>query len=274
VTLNKAKSLLKLKKEGEVPYSSFSKKMIKDLYNDDLIIIKQLNRSQKKIIKKESFDKRYSEDYLIDFIDAKSNLDLMKLNEDTKAKKIENFNFIINGKCLIKLNENIVQLPISSGVYLTVDYFPIIEDNVTIIIVENLKNMKYINYHFIKSENIIYIYRSNTKIKEFLEKYDKNKIYYFGDFDLAGLKIYLSEFYLINKNIEFIIPENIFSLISKFGNEKLFYKQRIYIDFFKKEIYLDFLKNNIKFKELINFIIKEKKVLEQEYFLKIKELKC
>ncbi|GHT75088.1 hypothetical protein AGMMS50262_09440 [Bacteroidia bacterium] len=88
-----------------------------------------------------------------------------------------------------------------------------------------------------------------------------NKYLHFGDFDFAGIGIYLNEYkkHLGNK-ASFFIPENIEQILEIYGNKELYNNQKIN---FNEE---NLTEENLK--QLIPLIHKYKKGLEQEIFIK------
>jgi len=87
----------------------------------------------------------------------------------------------------------------------------------------------------------------------------ENRLIYFGDFDLAGIGIYLNEIKVRNNNIELFIPKDIEELLNKFGSSKLYKKH------YSK--YKNLKSSDKTIQNLIDTIHKEQKSLEQEWFL-------
>lgn len=88
-----------------------------------------------------------------------------------------------------------------------------------------------------------------------------NNYLHFGDFDFAGIGIYLNEFKkYISEKSAFFVPENIEELIRKNGNRKLYNEHKI--NFNPKAIKED---NLLK---LIEVLHKYRKGLEQEILIK------
>ena len=87
-----------------------------------------------------------------------------------------------------------------------------------------------------------------------------NSYLHFGDFDIAGIGIYLNEYkkHLSGKSI-FFIPENIKSALRKNGNRERFDNQKI-------NFRIDSIQES-KVLDLIELIKKEKKGLDQEYYI-------
>jgi hypothetical protein len=87
-----------------------------------------------------------------------------------------------------------------------------------------------------------------------------NNYLHFGDFDFAGIGIYLNEYkkYLADR-ATFFIPENIESFIPEYGNKDLYDKQKI--NFEIQSI------SETELLHLLEIIGKYKKGLEQEIFI-------
>ncbi len=87
-----------------------------------------------------------------------------------------------------------------------------------------------------------------------------NNYLHFGDFDFAGIGIYLNEFKkYINDRANIFIPDNIDSLIKNSGNKKRYDEQKINFDISKIK------EENLL--ELIASIHNHKKGLDQEIFI-------
>lgn len=86
----------------------------------------------------------------------------------------------------------------------------------------------------------------------------ENEYIHFGDYDLAGINIYLNKVLprlLKSKKYSMFIPHNIEQLIEQYGNSELYEKQKQYKDLFS---------DDIKVNNLVKLITKFKKGLEQE----------
>ena len=108
----------------------------------------------------------------------------------------------------------------------------ILPDNVTVIVVENVEclyNLRWIPNVDLRDEDGPYVVLCRFPICEeaklWLESLP-NRILYFGDFDLAGIRIYETEFKRRLRNrISFILPGDIEGRIRKHGNPALYTKQ-------------------------------------------------
>ena len=88
-----------------------------------------------------------------------------------------------------------------------------------------------------------------------------NNYLHFGDFDIAGIGIYLNEYKKhLSKKASFFIPENIKNDIREKGNRKRYDEQKI-----------NFNINSIEeasLLDLVQIINTENKGLDQEYFIR------
>jgi hypothetical protein len=86
----------------------------------------------------------------------------------------------------------------------------------------------------------------------------ENEYIHFGDYDLAGVNIYLNKVLprlKKSKKYSFFMPNNIEQLIEKHGNSKLYEKQKQY---------KNLLSNDVEVNKLVEIIRKFKKGFEQE----------
>jgi hypothetical protein len=87
-----------------------------------------------------------------------------------------------------------------------------------------------------------------------------NDYLHFGDFDIAGIGIFLNEYKKhLQKKATFFIPENIRSILRENGNRERFNKQKA--NFKIEEI------EEKQILDLIKIINTEKKGLDQEFFI-------
>ncbi|MEA3354779.1 MAG: hypothetical protein U9Q33_13285 [Campylobacterota bacterium] len=248
------KTLLKLKEFGELNYSQVAKPLIDELKNESLIDIKTISKKRKKVVVKDQFYKVYSDIENIE--QSTTRAQLVKTLADTKVKKISpQDGLYINGKCTIEA----IELPLFNNSALFLKDIPKIEDDILVVCVENFENLIYFKSQlkYFQDDNILFVYR-NSAMLEFIESI-KNKIIYFGDFDLAGIFIFETQILSKNNNIEFFIPKDIEEIIIKHGSKELYKKQ------YNK--YRDIKSKEENLQNLINIINKNQKVIEQEYFI-------
>jgi len=251
------KTLLKLKEYGELNYSTVPKTLITLLKDEMLIDIITLSSKRKRVVVKEQFYKVYKD--IENIYDATTRKELIHANTHTKAKAIApQDGLYINGNCEI---EN-VKLPLFNNSAIFLKEFPKISKDILIIGVENFENLVYFQSQvkFFQNKNILFVYRNSSMLRWFESfKNLENEIIYFGDFDLAGVDIYLNEILPRNKNISFYIPKNIEKLIEQHGTNELYKNQ---LNRYKN------ISSTIKsIQNLIDTIHKNQKGLEQEFFI-------
>lgn len=247
-------ALLKLKNEKKLNYSQVPKTLLNELLDEGLIEIKTISGNKKKVLTKELFFTVYNNLEAIQ--DSNTRAQLIQAKTDTKQKKISPMDGLyVNGRCSIEG----LKLPLFNKSALFFKELPKIDKEILVIGVENFENLIYFEKQlsYFRDNEILFVYR-NQKMLEFLENIENN-IIYFSDFDLAGINIFLSEIKPRNSKIELFIPHNINLLISEYGSKKLYAKQ---LNRYKNTKSEDKTINN-----LISFIHKEQKVLEQEFFI-------
>lgn len=141
-----------------------------------------------------------------------------------------------------------------------------IEKSATVVVVENSENFKLIHKQRYLFENIkpVFVLRfANSKaISKWINKIENNYLHY-GDFDLKGIHIYLTEFkekIQEKRKCSFFIPVNIEKMISEKGNSNRYYNQ---IENLKN---FDFTTHK-EVMTLVDIIEKYKKGLDQEYLI-------
>lgn len=131
------------------------------------------------------------------------------------------------------------------------------EQNVTIVGIENPENFRFINKqkHFFKDIKPLFVSRYPQNQSKDLIKWLQsipNKYLHFGDFDFAGIGIYLNEFKkYISGKATFFVPNDIDNLISKYGSKERYNQQKINFatDTIQEEKLLHLIKTIHKFKK-------------------------
>lgn len=147
-----------------------------------------------------------------------------------------------------------------------------IPQDITIVGIENPENFRHIEKQKYLFRNIKPLFVSRypqSQSKDLLRWLQSipNRYLHFGDFDFAGIGIYLNEYKKhLGDKTAFFVPENIDILINKYGNKNLYDIQKINfnIDEIEEEHLL----------RLINSIHKYKKGLEQEILRNEKIITC
>jgi hypothetical protein len=188
---------------------------------------------------------------------------IQKYNNNTKAKiskslhglyvsSLEKLDIILN-------SENISILP-NDGLgyfFFASQKVELFEDTV-VVGVENYQVVwfakRYAN--FFKQENVLFVVTTPYMLEWISDL--ENEYIHFGDFDLAGVNIYLNKVVprlLKSKKYSMFIPSNIEELIEKHGNTQLYESQKQYKDLHSKSDEVN---------DLIKIINKFKKGFEQE----------
>lgn len=196
--------------------------------------------------------------------------DLVSVSSNSKLVKVRTFKgFLINCYSPIQATLDGKQITINpiNGTFQFIYDFEkfIVSPDITIIGIENPENFRHIDRqkYLFKDIKPLFISRYPQNQSKDLIKWLQsipNNYLHFGDFDFAGIGIYLNEF---NKHLadrtEFFVPDNIDKLIADFGNKKRYDEQKI--NFKIKSIQQE------KLLQLIEIIHKYRKGLDQEFFI-------
>ncbi len=199
-----------------------------------------------------------------------SRSDFVKITTDSKKSKERAFKgFLVNSYNPIKAemnNHKFTINPVDGSFIFIYDFetFKINKD-ITIVGVENSKNFRHIKEQKYLFKNIeplfISRYPQNQK-KDFIKwlQSNPNNYLHFGDFDIAGIGIYLNEYKThLSEKAKFFIPRNIKNAIKENGNRDRFDNQKV-----------NFSINEIEERQLLNLIEiinTEKKGLDQEFYI-------
>jgi len=192
-----------------------------------------------------------------------------KITTDSKISSERVFKgFLVNSYTSITAelnNKQIIINPQKGSFIFIYDYESFkIPKEVTVVGVENTKIFSQINkqkYLFNKVNPLFISRYPQNQSKDFIKwmKSIPNHYMHFGDFDIAGIGIYINEYKKhLSEKASLFIPKNI-KIDLKKGNRERYDKQRINfkIDDIQEPKVLD----------LIELIKKEKKGLDQEYYI-------
>lgn len=196
--------------------------------------------------------------------------DLVAVAADSKIKFLRTFKgFLVNCYCPInaKLNGNAITIMPTNGTFHFIYDFEsfIPAEDITIVGIENPENFRHIErqkYLFNTIKPLFVSRYPQNQSKDLIKwlQFIPNNYIHFGDFDFAGIGIYLNEFHKhLHQKSHFFIPENIDVIIKKSGSKKRYDEQIINFDSSKiKEDHL---------LQLIDIIHKHKRGLDQEFFV-------
>lgn len=275
-----AEKLLQLLQGDTVPSSTAKHAIIEDLIAEG--IIERRGRIQKTLFisNKNAFQiylqSKYSINDLAQYIQTIKQTDvsrsqLVSASSDSKLKAVRTFKgFLINSYFPIEasINGAEVTLTPTEGIFHFIyDYEQfIIPSDITIVGIENPENFREISKQRYLFEDLTPLFVSRypqNQSKDLLKWLlpISNNYLHFGDFDLAGIGIYLNEYkkYLADR-ATFFVPDNIKEAIVRYGNRSRYNNQKENFDI-----------SSLKEKELlrlIEIIHKYKKGLDQEVFIK------
>jgi len=160
----------------------------------------------------------------------------------------------------IKINNEVVTVVPTNGL----GYFCFYTEKVTVsknTIIVGVENYQVIWFakkyrELFKEKNLLFVVR-NPYMREWIEDLE-NEYIHFGDYDLAGISIYVNDIIprlKKSKKYSMLIPDNIEFLIKEYGDREIFEKQKRYLN-----MKLD----DERVMELKRIIEKYKKGLEQE----------
>jgi hypothetical protein len=280
VPLHIAEKLLQLQQGETLAASSTKHAVIEELVSEN--ILQKTGRVQKKlsVSNKNSLNtylqNKFGINDLRQYIEIlkRENIlrnDLTEISGNSKLKKVRTFKgFLVNfyEPIQAKINGNEIVINPTIGTFTFIYDFETFEipADITIVGIENPENFRHIEKQKYLFENInpLFISRYPQNQSKDLLKWLRsipNKYLHFGDFDFAGIGIYLNEYkkYLAEK-AEFFVPENIEQMLKDYGNKDLYDNQKINFD-------VDAITEN-NLNELVALIYKYKKGLEQEVFIK------
>ena len=201
-----------------------------------------------------------------------SRSDLIAVAADSKLKNLRTFQgFLVNSYFPIhaQLNGKPILLNPNEGAFQFIYDFKnfAVPEDITIVGIENPENFRHIARQKSLFENVKPLFVSRYPQNQskdligWLQNIPNNYLH-FGDFDFAGIQIYLTEYKkYLGEKAQFFIPENLELLLSNYGNRTLYDKQKAHID----ELYI----TEDKIKNLIKLIQHYKKGLEQEILISL-----
>jgi len=280
LSIKMAKILSDLLAGDSIPSSTARGKLIEDLVSENILFRKGRHRKIL-ILKDEQALYNYLANQLqIDDLNAyiftlenekASRADLVKVATDSKLSKRRTFQgFLVNTYDAITTQldgEKFIVYPRQGSFTFIYDYerFEIPKD-IIVVGMENPENFRYIQKqrHLFKNMMPLFVSRyPQSQHKDFIRwmKAIPNKYLHFGDFDLAGIGIYLHEYKKhLTQKASFFVPEGIEVAIRDKGSRERYNKQKANFDI-----------STIvepKLLDLIRTIHLEKKGLDQEYYIK------
>ena len=199
-----------------------------------------------------------------------SRADLVTISADSKLRNVRSFKgFLVNSYSNINTQLNgdpFIIHPQEGSFQFVYDFEKFVPaTDVTIVGIENPENFRHITkqQYLFKDIQLLFVSRYPQNQSQDMIKWLQsipNNYLHFGDFDLAGIGIYINEYKqkLSNKS-SFFIPENIDYLFSTYGNKARYDEQKATFDIIKIE--------EPELLHLIQLIHHYKKGLDQEVLI-------
>ncbi len=280
LSLKIAKILVRLENGETIPASSAKNRLIDELVNENIILKSGKHKKTLQLISNEQLKLYLSNQLQINSLEAyisllkkkeSSRADFVKITTNSKISKQRVFKgFLVNSYLPINAilnNQTFVINPIDGSFVFIYDYENfIIDPYITIVGVENSENFRQIQKqkYLFKGINPLFISRyPQNQNKDFIKwmKSIPNRYLHYGDFDFAGIGIYLNEYKKhLNERASFFIPSKIEAYLkSEYASRERYDNQKI-----------NFNVSNIeepKLKNLVRVIERERKGLDQEFFI-------
>ena len=279
LSLNIAKKLLLLENGEKLPSSKLKHPIIQDLIAEGILHRPGRVKSAIQISDKEQLklflQNHYAVNDLTSYIDAHEKEDLTRAElvavaADSKLRSIRTFKgFLVNCYTPIKatLNNESITITPKEGIFNFIYDFEkfVPARDITIVGIENSENFRYIykQKYLFNNQKMLFVSRYPQNQSKDIIKWLKsipNNYLHFGDFDFAGIGIYINEFKkYLGDRANFFLPDNVNSLIKNSGSKKRYDEQKISFDI-----------NKIKEENVLTLIAsihKYKKGLDQEIFI-------
>lgn len=280
LSLPTARKLQRLLDGEKVSGSTFPHLIATDLLDEEIIMRVSAGSQQSYLLRDaEGFRTFLAQRYdvtgsLAEWIDIQSKSEEVKRSEqvsvagNSKLRKTRVFKgFLINSYMPIEaiLDEKAVVIhPIKgTSIYLeNYEHFRIAED-VVVVGMENGENFHRIHgqQYLFKGMKVLFVsrYPQSKDLRAWLQMIP-NRYIHFGDFDLAGINIFLTEFYAcLGERAEFFIPTDVEERL-KTGNRALYDKQ--YLQYNHMKI------TDKRLQQLVQMIHEYKQGYEQEGYIR------
>ena len=240
LSIKQIQQLQRLLRGETIAWSSLNNDMRNTLIGDDLIIIKT-NRSRKsiyvpnaealKMFLEQHFEELRGKDWDSDnLVSSTSRAELAVNSGNSKSKEIRSCpGFMVNSydPVYAKLNGKDIVIAPQEGTMLYVadwDHFEIPKE-VLVVGIENMENFRRIREQrqlFPTDRPILFVsrYPQSTDLRNWLQNIS-NDYLNFGDYDLAGMRIFETEFHkFLGNRASFFIPADIETRISNGSTER------------------------------------------------------
>ena len=280
VSLILAQKLLSLFQGQKLPASQLKYKLIDELLSESILYKSGNKKGLVYIAQSMTFTlflkTRMGISDLETYIEALKKEDitrgeLVQVSSNSKTKKVRTFKgFLVNSYIPIEamLNEKPIIIHPTEGTFQFIydfEKFRVASD-VTVVGIENSENFRFISkqkYLFEEIKSLFVSRYPQNQSKDLIKwlKSIPNNYLHFGDFDFAGINIYLSEYKkYLGEKATFFVPENLGILMSKHGESTRYDIQKMNFDV------NSLTEQNLK--NLVDIIHKYKRGLDQEVYIR------
>ncbi|MEA3544099.1 MAG: hypothetical protein U9R69_02640 [Thermodesulfobacteriota bacterium] len=278
-TLSLARKLLRLSQGEKISQSQIKAPLVKEMVSEGVLSVHSAG-TRKKIYCHDTMGltsylrNRFGINDLASYIDAAADSDLQRSEavraaSDSKLKRSRSCKgFLVN--CCQPLSATLhgepLQIAPTPGTFTYIhdfeDFIP--APDVVIVGVENSANFRYIERQqsLFPTGKILFVnrYPQSGDLIKWLQLIP-NRYFHFGDFDFAGINIYLYEFKPhLGLRAQFFLPDGVAKLFQTYGNRELYQRQLSYAP--SRD---DLPEADLK--TLWDLICAEKKGLEQEVLI-------
>lgn len=278
LSLSIAEKLLLLRNGEKIQASRLQQAIFRELIIEKILHKTGKSRGHILLLNIEQFDLYLQNHYSIINLDeyilvlkqeSISRADLIGISTDSKLTKSRSFKgFLVN--CYepieVRINQKRTFLHPMPGLFHFVYDFEnfVPNEQLTIVGIENPESFRYIEKQKYLFNDIKPLFISRYPQNQHADiirwlKSIPNSYLHFGDFDIASINIYMSEFKKhIPDRCSFFVPSNIAELLERYGNDERYNKQKLHINVtdISEEMVI----------ELIKLIHQHKKGLDQEVF--------
>lgn len=280
INLSLAKLLKQLLGGESLPGSRLKNKFFKELIDEGILIVSGRQQKKVRLVNNEALmlylgNKHNIHDLneYIRILESKgvTRQELVAATGDSKARAVRSFKgFLVNSFMPIKarLNgEDFIVKPENGSFCFIYDFESFtLDEDVVIVGLENAENFRHIasQEYLFKGLKTLFVSRyplNQSKDMLMWLQSIPNKYIHFGDFDLAGIGIYINEYKKhLGERASFLITEDIENNLIKYGCPQRYNVQKA-----------NFNLNSIEEKDLkglVDIIHKYRKGLDQEFFIK------
>lgn len=281
VPLKIARQLLQLINGEILAYSTVKHSLIDELISEGILFKKGRHRQTVQLVNSDALHTYLSNQWQVQDLEQLATLleqtdvqraDLMKVTGDSKYVQTRSFKgFLVN--CYTPIHAHLHGKPTTivpnpgtfTFIYDYEDFIP--DESLTVVGIENAENFRYIERQSTLFANIKPLFLSRypqSQHKDVIRWLSQipNSYLHFGDFDLAGIGIYINEYKKhLGNRAQFFVPTSIDHDLKTWGKRDRYHHQSANFD-------VNAI-NDTELKNLVKLIHREQKGLDQEFYLSL-----